>query len=159
MPVDPSSLLALGPEIAGIVTAMALLLGVSLAWILQNRQFPGKRALGALVLAAMALPAPLLCYFLLAELGHVWSLTRLGLAAAGIVSTLPVLLWQLRSSFASLNPSYSKAARSLGASEWRVFALVDLPLVWRPLLGAAALAFVRVLLELMAALWIAEPRV
>jgi ABC-type spermidine/putrescine transport system permease subunit II len=159
MPVDRYSLLALGPEIAAIATAAALLLGVSLAWIVENRQFRGKRTFSACATAATALPAPLLCYYLLAQWGHAWPLTRLGLAAAGVVSTLPFLLRRLRSSFASLDPSYHQAARSLGASEWRVFALVDLPLVWRSIPGAAALAFVRVLLELMAAWWIAEPRV
>ena len=157
MPVDWSSL-ALGPEIAGIATAIALILGVCLAWILQNREFPGKTTLVAVATAAMALPAPLLCYYLLAELGHRWPLTRLGLAVAGVVSVLPYLLRAARTSFASLNPAYAQAARSLGTPEWRVFARVELPLVWRPLLRAGGLALVRLLLELTAAFWIAEPR-
>jgi molybdate transport system permease protein len=159
MPVDRYAFLVLAPEIAGLATAAAVLLGVPMAWILENRRFPGRRTLSAFAHAAMALPAPLLCYYLLAEWGHAWPLTRLGMAAAGVVSTLPFLLRQLRGWLAALNPSYAKAARSLGASEWRVFAQVDLPMVWRPLLGAAVLAFVRVLLELTAAWWIAEHRV
>jgi ABC-type sulfate transport system permease component len=158
MPLDRYPL-ALGAEVALLATAIAVLLGVSLGWILQNRQFPGKRALVALATAAMALPAPLLCYYLLAELGHVWPLTRLGLTSAGVVSVLPFLLRRSRARFAVLNPAYAQAARSLGASEWRVFAHVELPLMWRPLLRAAALALVRLLLELTAAFWIAEFRV
>ena len=158
MPVDWSSL-AIGPEIAGLATVVATVLGVCLAWILQNRQFPGKRALGAVATAAMALPAPLLCYYLLAELGHLWPLTRLGLAAASLLSSLPFLVRSSRASFASLSPSYGKAARSLGTSEWRVFSRVELPLVWRPILRSAGLALVRVLLELTAAFWIADLRV
>jgi molybdate transport system permease protein len=150
---------ALGAEVAGLATAIAVFLGVSLGWIQQNMQFPGKRALGVFATAAMALPAPLLCYCLLAELGHVWPLTQLGLTAAGVVSVLPFLLRRSRGWFGSLNPAYAQAARSLGASEWRVFAHVELPLIWRPLLSAAALALVRLLLELTAAFWIAEFRV
>jgi molybdate transport system permease protein len=149
---------ALGAEMAGIATAIAVILGLPLAWILQGRQFPGKRTVEAAAAAAMALPAPLLCYYLLARLGHLWPLTRPGLAAAGVVSVLPFLLRRLRWSFASLNPAYGKAARSLGAPEWRVFARVDLPLVWRPATIAAVWALARLLLEFAAAFWIAEPR-
>ena len=38
---------------------------------------------------------------------------------------------------------YPKAARSLGASEWRVFWRVSLPLAWSQILAATALAFAR----------------
>jgi ABC-type Fe3+ transport system permease subunit len=47
----------------------------------------------------------------------------------------------------------------ISPARWRVFAHADLPLVRRPLLSAAALALVRLLLELTAAFWIAEFRV
>ena len=149
---------ALGAETAGIATAIAVILGIPLAWILQGRHFRGKRTVEAIAASATVLPAPLLCYCLLARLGHVWPLTRPGLAAAGVVSVLPFLLRRLRWSFAALNPAFGKAARSLGAPEWRVFARVDLPLVWRPAMTAAAWAVARLLLEFAAALWIAEPR-
>jgi len=157
MPVD-RYWLALGAETAGLATAIAVALGVPLAWILQSWPFPGKRSAEAVLTAATALPAPLLCYFLLARLGHLWPWTRFGLAAAGVVSVLPFLLRRVRRSFASLNHSYADAARSLGAAEWRVFARVELPLVWQPILAAAAWALARLLLELAAAFWIAEPR-
>jgi molybdate transport system permease protein len=157
MPVD-RYWLAPGAETAVLATAIALLLGVSLAWILQNRQFAGKRAAETAAGTATVLPAPLLCYYLLAQLGHRWPLTRLGLAVSGVVSVLPFLLRRSRASFAALNPSFAKAARSLGVSEWRVFTRVELPLVWRPVLAGAGWALSRLLLELAAALWIAEAR-
>jgi molybdate transport system permease protein len=155
MPVD-RYWLGPGAEAVGLATALAVILGVPLAWALQNRRFPGKPILEAVARAATALPAPLLCYYVLARSGHVWSLTRHGLAAAGLLSALPLLLRRSSSSFASLNPSYGKAARSLGTPEWRVFARVDLPLVWRSILNSAVWALVRLLLELVAALWISE---
>jgi len=46
-----------------------------------------------------------------------------------------------------LNRDYGDAARSLGSTEWRIFWRVMLPLGWRPILAAAALGFVRVLVE------------
>jgi molybdate transport system permease protein len=157
MPVD-RYWLARGAETAGLATATAVLLGVWLAWILQNRQFAGKRAAETAAGTATALPAPLLCYYLLAQLGHWWPLTRLGLAVSGVVAVLPFLLRRSRASFAALNPSFAKAARSLGVSEWRVFSRVELPLVWRPVLTGAGWALSRLLLELAAALWIADAR-
>jgi molybdate transport system permease protein len=42
-----------------------------------------------------------------------------------------------------VDPDYEKAARSLGASEWRVFWQVSLPLAWNQVLAATALAFAR----------------
>ena len=47
----------------------------------------------------------------------------------------------------------------ISVGRWRAFAHVELPLIWRPLLSAAALALVRLLMELTAAFWIAEFRV
>jgi ABC-type Fe3+ transport system permease subunit len=48
---------------------------------------------------------------------------------------------------------------SIRPARWRVFAHVELPLVRRPILSAATLALVRLLMELTAAFWIAEFRV
>jgi molybdate transport system permease protein len=145
-------------RVAGLSTGISVVVGLWLAWTLANREFAGKRALGALATAALALPAPVLCYYLLCVLGHVWSLTEAGLVAAGVFSAMPLLIWVSRTAFASLDPDLGKAARSLGASGWRVFLRIDLPLELRPILAAIALAFARVLGELAAAHWIADQR-
>jgi molybdate transport system permease protein len=145
-------------RVAGLSTGISVVVGLWLAWTLANREFAGKRALGALATAALALPAPVLCYYLLCVLGRVWPLTGIGLVAAGVFSATPLLIWASRTAFASLDPNLGKAARSLGASGWRVFLRIDLPLELRPILAAIALAFARVLGELAAAYWIADQR-
>jgi ABC-type sulfate transport system permease component len=152
MPLDRISL-ALGLEIAAVVTVLATLLGVSLAWILQNREFPGKPAVSVAANLAVALPAPLVGYFLLAQ--HA---TPSGLVAAGVVATMPLLVRSARAAFAALGPAFGQAARSMGTPEWLVFARIELPLVVRPILHAAGLALARVLLELAAAHWLAEAK-
>ncbi len=158
MPADRYPL-PLGLEIASLATAVAAVAGVWLAWVLLTREFPGRRALDALATAAIALPAPLLCYYLLAVVARVWPLTRPGLVAAGVVSAMPPVVRRARAAFASLEPAYGNAARTLGASEWRVFSRIGLPLALRPVLAAIALVFARVLGELAAAFWLADPRV
>ena len=145
-------------RVAGLSTGISVVVGLWLAWTLANREFAGKRALGALATAALALPAPVLCYYLLCVLGRVWSLTETGLVAAGVLSAMPLLIRASRTAFASLDPDLAKAARSLGASGWRVFLRIELPLALRPVLAAIALAFARVLAELAAAFWIADRR-
>jgi molybdate transport system permease protein len=145
-------------RVAGFSTGISVVVGLWLAWTLVNREFAGKRALGALATAALALPAPVLCYYLLGVLGRVWSVTEIGLVAAGVFSATPLLIRASRTAFASLDPNLGKAARSLGASGWRVFLRIDLPLELRPILAALALAFARVLAELAAAFWIADQR-
>jgi molybdate transport system permease protein len=145
-------------RVAGLSTGISVVVGLWLAWTLANREFAGKRALGALATAALALPAPVLCYYLLCVLGRVWPLTGIGLVAAGVFSAMPLLIWASRTAFASLDPNLGKAARSLGASGWRVFLRIDLPLELRLILAATALAFARVLAELAAAYWIADLR-
>jgi molybdate transport system permease protein len=145
-------------RVAGLSTGISVVVGLWLAWTLANREFAGKRVLGALATAALALPAPVLCYYLLCVLGRVWPLTGIGLVAAGVFSAMPLLIWASRTAFASLDPNLGKAARSLGASGWRVFLRIDLPIELWPILAATALAFARVLAELAAAHWIADQR-
>ena len=157
MPLDWSSL-AVGPESIGVATLLALATGAWLGWILENRAFAGRRVVSGILTAAIALPAPLLCYYLLAELGHRWTLTPCGLTLAAVLSVFPALLRSSRSAFAKLGPSYGQAARTLGVPEWSVFARIELPLVWKPLLRAGGFAYLRLLLELVAAFWIAEAR-
>jgi molybdate transport system permease protein len=151
-------LLWLALRVAGLSTGISVVVGVWLAWTLANREFAGKRALGALATAALALPAPVLCYYLLCVVGHIWSLTEMNLVAAGVVSAMPLAIRASRTAFESLDPNLAKAARSLGASGWRVFLRIELPLTLRPILAAVALAFARVLAEFAAAFWIADRR-
>ncbi len=145
-------------RVAGFSTGISVVVGLWLAWTLANREFAGKRVLGALSTAALALPSPVLCYYLLCVWGRVWPLTEMNLAAAGVLSAMPLVIRASLAAFASLDPNLAKAARSLGASGWRVFLRIELPLVLRPILAATALAFARVLAELAAAFWIASRR-
>ena len=145
-------------RVAGLSTAISVVLGLWLGWTLANRQFAGKLALGALATAALALPAPVLCYYLLAVFARLWPLTEINLVAAGVLSAMPLLIRASRAAFASLDPNFTKAARSLGASGWRVFLRIELPLALGPILAAIALAFARVLMEFAAARWIAAQR-
>ncbi|MBZ5582508.1 MAG: ABC transporter permease subunit [Acidobacteriia bacterium] len=129
--------------VAAVATAVSVVFGL---WLARRRAAP-------YVAAGIALPAPVLCYCLLGACGHFWPITRPGWIVAGVVSTMPLFVRGFSAALARLDPAYGKAARSLGASNWRVFSRVELPLTSRPVLSAAGLAFARVLAELAVAQW------
>ena len=62
---------------------------------------------------------------------------------AAVLYAAPLLIKSARAAFESVDHSYERAARTLGASEWRLFWYVTLPLARRQILAAAALAFAR----------------
>ena len=122
----------------GLVTAISLVLGLWLGYILQTRPWPT-----AIAVACLLLPPTLVgARFLLP-----WFTLPVAVLA-GSVFGLPFLLLSSRMAFQRLHPGFLNTARSLGASEWRVFWRIALPLAWRPILLAAVILFVRIASEL-----------
>ncbi len=135
-------------------TLIALALGL---WIARLLHGPEKRTVAArwLIAAGLALPPAILCgYFIFRFSGRAfhwpWAV------AAGLVNGLPLLSWWLLTSIDRVDSRYRNAARSLGASEWRVFLRISRPLAWRPILAGAAIVFARVSAEFAAVLLISR---
>ena len=156
-------------EVASAATAISLALGLWLAWLLANREFPGKDFVDAIATLPLALPPTVLGYYLLVVIGRsswigkAWeAITGSPLVftwkAAVIASTLhaiPLLIKSSRAALESVDVACERAARSLGASEWRLFWRVSLPLARRPIAAATVLAFARSLGDFGATLMIA----
>jgi molybdate transport system permease protein len=155
--------------VASLATLISLALGLWLAWLLATRDFAGRDVLDALTTLPLALPPTVLGYYLLVAIGrHSWlggaweAMTGSPLVftwrAAVLASTLhaiPLLVKSARAALENVDPSFTRAARSLGASEWRLFWRVSLPLSRRAIAAAAALAFARSLGDFGATLMIA----
>jgi molybdate transport system permease protein len=168
MPIDWFPLW-LSLEVASAATAISLLAGVWLAWVLANKSFRGKEVLDALTALPLALPPTVLGYYLLVVIGRsswigrAWEgITGSQLVftwrAAVIASTLhaiPLLVKSSRAALENIDRALERAGRSLGASEWRLFWRVSLPLARRPIAAATALAFARSLGDFGATLMIA----
>jgi molybdate transport system permease protein len=122
----------------GLATAISLVLGLWLGYILQGRPLPAVFAAAPLLLPPTLIGA----WFLLP-----WFTLPVAVLAASAFG-VPFLLLSSRIAFGRLDPGFLNTARSLGASEWRVFWRIALPLAWRPILAAAAILFVRVATEL-----------
>src|SRR5262249_40075853 len=131
--------------------------GLWLAYVLANRQFKGKEALDAAVTLPLVLPPTVLGYYLLvligraSPLGKLWEgvfgsplvFTWKAAVIAALLHSLPLLVKPARAALESVDRNYERAARNLGASEWKLFWRVTLPLARRSIIAASALAFAR----------------
>jgi molybdate transport system permease protein len=144
-------------RVAVASTLISLGAGLWVAYILANRNFRGKEALDAAVALPLVLPPTVLGYYLLvllgrsSPLGRVWEalfgsplvFTWKAAVVAALLHSLPLLVKSARAALESVDRSYERAARNLGASEWRLFWRVTFPLARRSILAATALAFAR----------------
>jgi molybdate transport system permease protein len=133
-------------QVAAAATAISVLFGICLGHYLQ-----GRRAATAIASAPLLLPPTIVCaYFLIRPF------TVAVAIAAAIVHWIPALARSARRAFESLDREVLNAARIGGATEWRVFWRISLPLSFRPLLSAAAWSFALIASEYAATLWIAR---
>jgi molybdate transport system permease protein len=144
-------------RVATLSTAIAVVIGLGIAYLLANRQFRGKEALDAAVTLPLVLPPTVLGYYLLVVLGRSSPLGDLyesvfgeplvftwkAAVVAALFHSTPLLIKSARAGLESVDRTYERAARNLGAPEWRVFWRVSLPLAQRSILAAAAVAFAR----------------
>src|SRR5215472_10652233 len=132
-------------QVTGAATAVALVVGVSIAWLLARRQFPGKEWLDAVVALPLVLPPTVLGYYLLvllgqrSPIGRAWeaifgfplTFTPQAAVIAAAIHALPLMVKSARAAIEDVDGSVENAARLLGANEWRVFFTVTLPLAAR----------------------------
>ncbi|MEQ1949188.1 MAG: molybdate ABC transporter permease subunit [Bryobacteraceae bacterium] len=146
-------------RVAAISTVVALAAGLWIAYLLANRDFRGKNVLDAAVTLPLVLPPTVLGYYLLvligraSPIGKLWEavtgsplvFTWKAAALAALLHALPLLVKSARAALESVDRSYERAARSLGASEWALFWRVTFPIARRSIFAATALAFARAL--------------
>jgi molybdate transport system permease protein len=71
------------------------------------------------------------------------------------VMSLPLFVWAARTAFEEVNPTFEQMGRTLGASEWRIFFTITLPLAKRGVLAGTMLALARALGEFGATIMVA----
>ncbi len=158
MPIDWFPLW-LSLRVAALATALSLALGLWLAYLLAHRRFRGRELLDAGVVLPLVLPPTVLGYYLLVLFGRESVLGRFyewlfgtplvftwqAAVLAAMFHAIPLLVLSARAALESVDHSYERAARTLGASEWRLFWKVSFPLARRSIFAAAILAFARTL--------------
>ena len=146
-------------RVAAIATVISLLVGLVLAYILARHEFRGRELLDALITLPIVLPPTVLGYYLLVLLGRnsafgtvfesVFGFPLVFTWQAAVVAatfhSVPLLVKSARAALESVDRSLENAARTLGASEGRVFLRITLPLAQRSILAATVFAFARAL--------------
>ncbi len=136
---------------ATAATAVCLVLGVPLAWMLARAEFPGRRLARAMVTVPLVLPPVVGGVALLLVLGREglvgrwldrWFGVTLPFTTAAVVVAeafvaLPFLVVSVEGALRAADLRYEDAAATLGASRWTIFRRVTLPLV-APGVGAGA---------------------
>ncbi|MGW2863455.1 ABC transporter permease [Streptomyces sp. NPDC001205] len=158
---DVTEALRLSLVVSFWALGFSLLLGVPLAWLLARVDFPGKALVRSLVLLPMVLPPTvggvalllgfgrrgLLGPWLEGTFGITLPFHTSGAVVAATFVAMPFLVISLEGALGGLRPRYEETAASLGASPFRVFLTVTLPMVAPGLAAGAALTWARALGE------------
>lgn len=151
--------LVLSLALSVAVSALSIALCIGPAWLLVNRDFPGKRMFRAVLTLPMAFSGIIIGFLAVIMLGRIgfvpqvsrwlfgvplgealaYSITGLGLAY--IWFQIPRATLTLESSIRKFDWDLDKAAHSLGASTWQAFRWVLLPLLTPAIVSTVAVTF------------------
>jgi len=148
---DATQALTLSLWTATVSTAISMVIGVPLAWVLARTSFPGQRLLRALVTLPLVLPpvvggvALLLAFgrtgvvgrYLDSVFGLTIPFTPLAVVMAETFVAMPFLIITVEGAFRSADQGFEEAAATLGARRMTVFRRITLPMI-APSLGAGA---------------------
>jgi len=160
---DPAVLAALRLSLltASVATALCLVCGVPLAWLLARSALPGRQYIRALVTVPLVLPPVVGGVALLLVLGRngvigqyleSWFGVSLPFTTAGVIVAeafvaMPFLVIAVDGALRGADRRYEEAAATLGASQWLTFRRVTLPLVAPGIAAGAVLCWARALGE------------
>jgi molybdate transport system permease protein len=148
---DATQALTLSLWTATVSTAISMIIGVPLAWVLARSSFPGQRLLRALVTLPLVLPpvvggvALLLAFsrtgvvgrYLDSWFGLTIPFTPLAVVMAETFVAMPFLIITVEGAFRSADQGFEEAAATLGAKRMTVFRRITVPMI-APSLGAGA---------------------
>ncbi len=163
MPFSPEELSALylSAKVAIYATLVSLPFAVFLAWCMARYEFRLKFIVDACLQLPMVLPPVVLGYFLLVTFGQqgviggfLYQTFGLQLAfnwkgavLAAMVVAFPLMVQPIRLSFQLINQQYEQIAATIGASPFKIFWSIYLPLAIPGILVGSILCFSRSLGE------------
>lgn len=142
-------------RLAATTTLVLLMVGTPLAWWIASGRSAGRRVAQAVVALPLVLPPTVLGFYLLVGLGPLTALGRMlirlvghpiaftfaGLVIGSVLFSLPFAVQPLVAGFAQIDRNLTETAAVLGASPWRVFMQIVLPLARPAFLASAVLTF------------------
>ncbi len=154
---------------ASLATLLIVPPGLAVAWLLARRRWRGKSLLETLVALPLVMPPVATGLILLKLLGRRGPVggwlhrafdfdvvfTWRAVVIAMMVMSFPLLVRTARVAFEEVNPRFEQIARTLGASETRLFFTITLPLAARGIVAGMLLAFARAIGEFGATILVA----
>ena len=154
--------------IAALSTIVILPFGLAAAWLLARHDWPGKTLFETIITLPLVMPPVATGLLLLTFFGNrgigglihqylgfriifTWRAVLVALA----VMSFPLLVRSARVAFEGVNPRLEQIARTLGASNLRVFFTISVPLASRGIVSGMLLAYARALGEFGATVMVA----
>jgi len=155
--------------VSALSTLVILPFGLAAGLLLARRDWPGKSGAETILTLPLVMPPVATGLILLKLLGRRGPLggflhdtlhldvvfTWLGVLVSLSVMSFPLLVRSVRVAFEEVNPRLEQIARTLGASDLRVFWTITVPLAARGIIAGMILAFARALGEFGATIMVA----
>jgi molybdate/tungstate transport system permease protein len=151
-----------------LATLIAAILGTPLAYVLARHDFPGKTIVESVIDVPVIIPhsvAGIALYALFmsrgpvggafSNVGIIFEDSMWGIVVAMLFVSAPFYVNAAREGFQTINPRLERVARTLGASQWKSFYKITLPLAVRHLFSGAIMAWARGISEFGAVIMIA----
>lgn len=156
-------------KIATISGVIVIFIGTLIGRMFANRTFKGQAVLETILMLPMVLPPTVVGFFLIVVFGKnslagqaiEWLFkqpiifTWWAAVIAAIVVAFPIMYQSAKSGFKAVDRDIEDAARVDGASEWRIFLFISIPLASKALITGSILSFARALGEFGATLMFA----
>jgi molybdate transport system permease protein len=155
--------------VVALASTVAILpIGIALAWLFARKEWPLKSAIETIVLLPLVMPPVSTGLILLKIFGRrspvgEWLYDHgvevvfnwKGVLVAMAAMSFPLLVRSVRTSISEVNSRLEQIAATLGASGWRIFFVITLPLAYKGIVAGALLAFARALGEFGATILVA----
>jgi multiple sugar transport system permease protein len=126
--------------VAVITTACVMLTSSAAGYVLAKYRFPGKELIFTLILATLMIPFAVVIIPLYVFISDIGAMDQLaGIILPGMWSTFGIFL--MRQFMEGIPSELLDAARIDGASEWRIYSQLMVPLAGAPLAALAILTF------------------
>lgn len=165
---DDLSPLWISIKTASVSTLVTFFLGIAAAWFMEGYRGKFKGLIDGFLTLPLVLPPTVAGFLLLLILGRNGPigkfLSALGTTIifswpatviAAIAVTFPLMYKTAKGALEQIDGNIINAARTLGASEWKIFWRVSVPIAWPGIASGTVLTFARAIGEFGATLMIA----
>jgi molybdate transport system permease protein len=161
--------LRLSLQVATAATALVVVVGTGMSYVLARKSFRGKDILDIMLTLPLVLPPTVIGYYLILMMGRNgllgrylydwtgWSIMFTWYAAvlASFIVALPLMIKTTRAAIESVDQTLIKVSYTLGHGELKTFFKVILPLSKKGMIAGAVLSFARAMGEFGATLMVA----